>query len=519
MSAVSAYLASQIWSMAPDHFAKFRASLESIEVLMAKGLRTKDKYERYYAGESMLHTHEDGDGVHHIHLNGPLLSDIQDWMHLFGDMVDLAELHEHLGSLHARDDIHTVHLHINSPGGSVVGAYEVHEALKSLQASGKKVLADGFGLMASAAYLLACNADSVRATTGTVVGAIGVYSVLEDTSEMLAKYGVKLTLVSSGGIKGAGADGKVTPELIAETKRLVDGYAAKFESAVAEGRGLDASVVKNYADGRVWLAPEAVKLDLIDDLYSGYDTDPGDDELGGEDGGYGDGLTTERHDGIGTDETHAEHDKINIVSGSASQEMETGNIPAQSVPAKVNNMTTPAIQVSPTALCDLVAAFPKHAAEISTMAKAGNTSAAIVAEVMKKNQAEREAELVQLRADVAAALKAQGEEKAAHEAALKAEKEAHAATQAKLAAISALGKGAATDPGQAHAEGNSNRGTASKEIKPADAWRAEYDASDELQSIFELTGGFAAFAALKRSEQLGQDPFNRKTRSPDLSKN
>jgi ClpP class serine protease len=73
-------------------------------------------------------------------------------------------------------------------------------------------------------------------------------------------------------MKGAGEPGtEVTPAMLAEWKRVVDGLNAHFVDGVASGRkqaGLSRKMVEALADGRVYIGEEAVANQLIDGVQS-----------------------------------------------------------------------------------------------------------------------------------------------------------------------------------------------------------------------------------------------------------
>ena len=58
----------------------------------------------------------------------------------------------------------------------------------------------------------------------------------------------------------------MTPEERAYMQNIVDKLYARFVGIVADGRGMKEVDVRKFADGRVFLADEAKKLGLIDDI-------------------------------------------------------------------------------------------------------------------------------------------------------------------------------------------------------------------------------------------------------------
>lgn len=155
---------------------------------------------------------------------------------------------------------------IDSPGGSVYGlddlALEVADAARA-----KPVLAYVEDLAASAAYYVASQASRIVAGPAALVGSIGTYMVIEDSSGAAADAGFIVHVVKSGALKGAGEPGTaITDAQLGAWQQEVDAYAARFQSMVAAGRKLDPARVAELATGAVWMAPAALALGLIDEI-------------------------------------------------------------------------------------------------------------------------------------------------------------------------------------------------------------------------------------------------------------
>ena len=87
---------------------------------------------------------------------------------------------------------------IDSPGGTVAGTADLAASIRSA-AKVKPVHAFVEDLAASAAYWAASQAGKVFANTNTaMVGSIGTYAVLIDSSEMANKAGIKVHVIRAG---------------------------------------------------------------------------------------------------------------------------------------------------------------------------------------------------------------------------------------------------------------------------------------------------------------------------------
>lgn len=173
-----------------------------------------------------------------------------------------AQLNEAL----ADDNISHIVLDIDSPGGAVPGAQEFVSELLALRGGDKKIVAQVNSLAASAAYWIASGADEIVVTPSGRAGSIGVYTVHEDISEMLAKEGVKLTYISAGKYK---VEGNETEPLSDEAKKFIQSSVNQsyqsFVNGVAAGRGVTPEYVEdNFGQGRVFGAQDLVKRGMAD---------------------------------------------------------------------------------------------------------------------------------------------------------------------------------------------------------------------------------------------------------------
>lgn len=151
---------------------------------------------------------------------------------------------------------------IDSPGGTVCGTPDLADAVRKF---GKPTAAYIEDCGASAAYWIAAACDRVYCNASATVGSIGVYSVLVDSSEQAGMLGLKVHVVSTGPLKGAGVEGtEITPEQLDDAKRGVDSIHSLFTAAVAAGRKMAEKQVESVATGQVWIGEEAVKLGLVD---------------------------------------------------------------------------------------------------------------------------------------------------------------------------------------------------------------------------------------------------------------
>lgn len=162
-------------------------------------------------------------------------------------------------------------LRINSPGGTVAMSQEINAAVKAVHDAGKPVVVSMGDVAASGGYYIACAADKIYASPGTLTGSIGVIMHLMNLSEIENKIGVNPIVIKSGQFKDIGSSDRApTKEEKDLLQNLIMDSYDQFVTAVSDGRKLDKEVVKKLADGRVYTGRQALQVKLVDAL-GGYD--------------------------------------------------------------------------------------------------------------------------------------------------------------------------------------------------------------------------------------------------------
>lgn len=163
--------------------------------------------------------------------------------------------------------VKAVVLRVNSGGGSALASENIWREL-SLTKKEKPVIVSFGDVAASGGYYIACAADSIFASPGTITGSIGVFGIIPN---MEGFFRNKLGITFDGVKTGPYADnGTITRPMNENEKQMVqasvDMIYAQFKQRVAEGRKLDPSMVDSIAQGRVWTGIRAKELGLVDRL-------------------------------------------------------------------------------------------------------------------------------------------------------------------------------------------------------------------------------------------------------------
>jgi signal peptide peptidase SppA len=156
---------------------------------------------------------------------------------------------------------------IDSPGGSVYGVAELADEIVNAR-SHKPIVAIANSLAASAAYWIGCSASEFYVTPGGEVGSIGVWQAHQDYSKAMDDAGVKTTLISAGKFKVEGNPyAPLDEEAQGFMQSRVDDYYAAFTKAVAKGRGVPISQVRDgMGQGRVLGADAALASSMVDGI-------------------------------------------------------------------------------------------------------------------------------------------------------------------------------------------------------------------------------------------------------------
>jgi signal peptide peptidase SppA len=204
------------------------------------------------------------DGIAVIAINGPMMKHASS----FSSSVSTVEIRRLLHALEHDPAILGIILRIESPGGTVSGTKELADDIARINER-KPIVAFCEDLTASAAYWVASQAGTIYANPTALVGSIGTYCVVMDSSGMAEKEGVKVHVVRAGDYKGMGQPGTVVTDAhIAELQKQVDGLNTFFLDAVSRGRELEGDKLTSIADGRVFLASEAKDLGLVDEVMT-----------------------------------------------------------------------------------------------------------------------------------------------------------------------------------------------------------------------------------------------------------
>lgn len=203
-----------------------------------------------------------GGGVGEGDLVKPNLASIE----IHGTIMDAQETLEKIQKAKKDTNIKGVLLHVNSPGGALAPSVEIAYAIKDL-AKQKPVVAYAAGTMASGSYYASIWSDRIFANPGSFIGSIGVIFQGFNIEPLAKKIGIEAQSIKAGEYKEAGTFMRPwTPKEKESLEKLINSSYNLFVSDVARARDLNITNKNSFANARVFLASEAKKVKLIDEV-------------------------------------------------------------------------------------------------------------------------------------------------------------------------------------------------------------------------------------------------------------
>lgn len=211
----------------------------------------------------------DGDKIAIYYASGDIVQDPKAAT-MFGnnDYIASRKVCKDLEDLMNDDDVKAVVVRINSGGGDAYASEQMWHQMSELRKVKPLVVSMG-DYAASGAYYMSAPASWIVAQPNTLTGSIGIFAVIPDFSGLVTtKLGVRFDEVKTnrhstfGNLMARPFNAEETAMLQASVNR---GYSL-FRQRVADGRHLPIESVEKIAQGRVWLATDALNIKLVDQL-------------------------------------------------------------------------------------------------------------------------------------------------------------------------------------------------------------------------------------------------------------
>lgn len=162
--------------------------------------------------------------------------------------------------------VQTIHLRLNSEGGSALTGERIGSALIDY-CQHKEVIAIIEGFCLSACMHVATAADRIISSRYAQVGSIGTILLWTDYSAALAERGGVERVIASGPAKvRMGEHLALSEAQIADLTRAITASGQAFAAVVRERRGERLRPEANIEAGGVFAATEAAELGLLDEI-------------------------------------------------------------------------------------------------------------------------------------------------------------------------------------------------------------------------------------------------------------
>jgi protease-4 len=186
-------------------------------------------------------------------------------------IVGSDEIASTLRNLNRRNDVGSVLLVVNSPGGSVVATREIYDAYKSLKVPKVSYFRE---VAASGGYYVGSAGDYIISEPNALTGSIGVITTFSDLSSLFEKIGYNVSVIKSGPYKDIGSPSREMTSSEREIiQQIVSEIYLEFKGVVEQNRRgkLNMALFQNATDGRVMSGRGALNYGLVDQIGTKYD--------------------------------------------------------------------------------------------------------------------------------------------------------------------------------------------------------------------------------------------------------
>ena len=165
------------------------------------------------------------------------------------------------------DDVKALVMRVDSPGGSAFAADVILRELEAFRATGRPLVVSMSSVAASGGYWISMGADEIWASPTTVTGSIGVGATFPTFSRSLDRLGVHVDGLGTTQLSGQGDPlRELGADISALVQQSIEFTYAEFIGQIAAFRDKNVEDVDEVARGRVWIASDAQRFGLVDEL-------------------------------------------------------------------------------------------------------------------------------------------------------------------------------------------------------------------------------------------------------------
>ncbi|MBS9529975.1 S49 family peptidase [Wolbachia endosymbiont of Rhagoletis cerasi] len=203
-------------------------------------------------------------GIKVIPIHGILTKNSEAFDDILG-MTSYEKIREEIEEALINEEVETIILDIDSPGGEVNGLFDLSDFIYEARAL-KKIVAIANDDAYSAAYAIASSAEKVYVSRTSGVGSIGVIASHIDQSGFDEKQGIKYTTVFAGNRKNdLNPHEPITSESMESLKEEVNRLYEMFVQLIARNRNLSMERIKSTEAG-LYFGEKAIEIGLADGI-------------------------------------------------------------------------------------------------------------------------------------------------------------------------------------------------------------------------------------------------------------
>ena len=179
--------------------------------------------------------------------------------------ITAAKLNKILDKIEKDNEIKSVVIRVNSPGGSALVSEMILDRIKRLRKVKPVVISMG-NVAASGGYYISAESDYIFADPFTITGSIGVVAMIPNIAKLSDNIGLHEQDISKGKFANAfSIYSKPNEPMINSLRMSIKETYLEFKQRVADGRGISIDDVELIAQGQVWSAEDALQNKLIDE--------------------------------------------------------------------------------------------------------------------------------------------------------------------------------------------------------------------------------------------------------------
>lgn len=207
------------------------------------------------------------DGVGIISIEGAMRDRTFGWLGKMFGLTGYGDIAQALMTAVKHPDVNSIMLVIKSPGGQVDGCQELANFIAEVDKV-KPVYSYAASVMSSAALWLGVAARKVYSSETSIIGSLGVLTVVMSRARQLQADGVDAKVVRSGKYKALGHPvDPLSEEAIANAQAQADYLANIFLKYVASRRGDNMQAAeRKYGQGQEFIGAQAVDVGLVDGI-------------------------------------------------------------------------------------------------------------------------------------------------------------------------------------------------------------------------------------------------------------